>query len=581
MVTPPPRAAVHAATAGRREWTALLVLLLALLLVSMDVSVLYFAVPFISRELAPSATEQLWIFDIYGFVLGGLLLTMGALGDRIGRRRLLLSGALAFGLASVLAAYATSPEMLIGARALLGVGGATLMPSTLALIRNLFHDARQRATAISIWSAVMVGGVAVGPVISGVLLEHFWWGSVFLVNLPAMVLLLALAPVLVPEFRNPGAGRFDWLSSLLSLAAILPVIYGIKELAADGYAPTSVLALAAGGAVGLYFVHRQRTVTHPLLDLTLFRRPGFGAAVATNLVAMFIMVGFAIFTTQYLQSVLGMSPLRAALWSLVPSLGVGIAAPLSVQLARRINRAYIIGAGFAVAAAGFLALSRLQSDTPLWGILIGAGVYATGVAMVSTLITDLVVGTAPPEQAGAASGLLECVQEFGGALGMALLGSVGTAVYRREFTDAVPSSVPASAVEHARETLGGAVAVSDQLPGQAGEAVLTAARDAFTHGMRTAAVAGLTVSLAAALLSFRRLRHAGATGGQYGVGIGNAGGTDAPDDAAPDDLAPDDAAHAGGGSGGAGDASGAAPVHTEAATPVGDVAAQEAPYSQR
>ena len=221
--------------AGRKEWTGLAVLALPLLLVSMDVSVLYFAVPFISRDLAPTATQQLWIFDIYGFVLAGLLLTMGSLGDRIGRRKLLLIGAVGFSLASLLAAYSQSAEMLIAARALLGVAGATLMPSTLGLIRNMFHDAKQRSTAIAIWTAVMTSGIAVGPVLSGILLEHFWWGSVFLINIPAMLLLLALGPVLLPEYRRPGSARFDLVSSGLSLATVLPVIYGIKEWAARGF----------------------------------------------------------------------------------------------------------------------------------------------------------------------------------------------------------------------------------------------------------------------------------------------------------------------------------------------------------
>src|ERR1700712_297288 len=222
--------------AGRKEWAALTVLLLPLLLVSMDVSVLYFAVPFSSEDLTPTATQQLWIFDVYGFVLAGLLLTMGSLGDRIGRRKLLLIGAVGFSLASLVAAYSQSAEMLIGARALLGVAGATLMPSTLGLIRNMFHDAKQRSTAIAIWTAVMTGGIALVPVLSGFLLEHFWWGSVFLINIPAMVLLLALGPVLVPEVRTPGRSRFDLVSSGLSLAAVLPIIYGIKEWAAQGFA---------------------------------------------------------------------------------------------------------------------------------------------------------------------------------------------------------------------------------------------------------------------------------------------------------------------------------------------------------
>src|SRR3954452_22390699 len=240
--------------AGRKEWIALGVLALPLLLVSMDVSVLCFAVPFISSVLGVSATEQLWIFDIYGFVLAGLLITMGSLGDRIGRRRLLLFGAIGFGVASVAAAYAQSPEQLIAARAVLGIGGATLMPSTLALIRNLFHDPAQRSKAIAFWSAVMMGGISLGPVLSGFLLEHFWWGSVFLINTPAMVLLLVLAPVLLPEFKAPAKGRFDLLSSVLSLAAALPVIWGIKKCAADGFAMTPMVSIAAGLLVGVLFI---------------------------------------------------------------------------------------------------------------------------------------------------------------------------------------------------------------------------------------------------------------------------------------------------------------------------------------
>ncbi|AXK36199.1 MFS transporter [Streptomyces armeniacus] len=497
----------RAGRAGRMEWAALAVLLLPLLLVSMDVSVLYFAVPFISRELGPSATEQLWIFDIYGFVLGGLLLTMGALGDRVGRRRLLLTGAAAFGAASVAAAYATTPGMLIAARALLGIGGATLMPSTLGLIRDLFRDAKQRATAISIWSAVLTGGVALGPVLSGVLLEHFWWGSVFLMNLPAMVLLLALAPALVPESRNPyTAARFDWPGSLLSLAAILPVIYGVKELAAHGWAFGPVLALAAGLAFAAAFLRRQRTAAHPMIDLALFRSPGFGAALGTNLVAMFVMVGFAIFTTQYLQSVLAMSPLEAALWSLVPSGSVGVAAPAAVQLARRVPRAYVISGGFAAAALGFLVLTQLRAGSPLVLVLAGAGVYAMGVAVVMTLVTDLVLGAAPAEQAGTASGLLESVTEFGGALGMAVLGSVGAAVYRHQAADTLPGGLPGDAADAARETLGGAGAVAGRLPEPTGDALLTAARAAFTDGMNAAAVAGAVLTATAAVATARALR---------------------------------------------------------------------------
>ena len=321
-----------AARAGAREWTGLGVLLLPLLIVSMDVSVLYFAVPFISRSLQPSSAEQLWIFDSYGFVLAGLLITMGALGDRIGRRRLLLIGAIAFSLASAGAAYSHSAAELIAARAVQGVAGATLMPSTLALIRNMFLNEKQRRTAIGIWTGATMSGIALGPVLSGFLLEHFWWGSVFLINIPVMIMLVALGPALVLEFRAQQPGRFDRISSLLSLGAVLPVVYGMQEIAASGASALRIGAIAAGVPVGASFLWRQARRPNPMVDLTLFRSRGFSGAVALNLVSMFAVVGFAIFATQYLQSVRGMSPFSAALWSMVPMCGTGIAVPLSQLL---------------------------------------------------------------------------------------------------------------------------------------------------------------------------------------------------------------------------------------------------------
>ncbi|MEU0459109.1 MFS transporter [Streptomyces sp. NPDC006129] len=445
------------ALAGRREWTALGVLMLPLLLVSMDVSVLYFAIPAISADLEPSATQQLWIFDIYGFVLAGLLMTMGALGDRIGRRRLLLIGAAAFGTASLVAAYANSAETLIAARALLGIGGATLMPSTMALVRTMFTDPGQRAKAIGLWSGVMTAGIALGSVMSGVLVEHFWWGSVFLVNLPAMVMLLILGPLLLPESKNPHPGRFDWLSVPLSMAAVLPVIYGLKELASEGWHVRYAMSVSAGLLFAALFVHRQRTTASPLISPELFRRRGFSPALVLNLVAAFGMMGSAFFTTQYIQSVLDKSPLEAALWSLLPSVPIGLAAPVSAQLVQRgVPRAYVVGGGFAVTACGYVLLA-LTSTRSLWLLLAACAVLACGIVAVMSLVVDMAMSVAPVEKAGAASSLLETGTEFGGALSMAFLGSIGTAVYRHRIPDAAPGP--------ARETLGGALAVAEQLPG--------------------------------------------------------------------------------------------------------------------
>jgi MFS transporter, DHA2 family, multidrug resistance protein len=497
------------AKAGRKEWTGLGVLLLPLLLVSMDVSVLYFAVPFIARDLQPSSTQQLWIFDVYGFVLAGLLITMGSLGDRIGRRRLLLIGAVAFSLASLGAAYSQTAEQLIAARAVQGIAGATLMPSTLALIRNMFHDEKQRRTAIAVWTGGTMSGIALGPVLSGVLLNHFWWGSVFLINVPFMVLLLALAPALVPEFRAPQAGRFDLISSILSLGAVLPAIYGIKEIAANGVDLARCLWIAAGLAVGAAFIVRQARSPAPMIDLRLFRSRGFTGSVAMNLVAMFAIVGFAIFTTQYLQSVLGMSPLTAALWSLVPMAGTMTAAMATRVLVQRFDRAYVAAGGFGISGAGFAALTQLHARSPIAFLLIAATIYAGGIVGVMTVGNELIMGAVPPERAGAAAAVVETATEFGAALGIAVLGSVGIAAYRSSLAVSAPAGTPPEALAAARDTLGGAVTVAGQLPGRIGAGLLEAARAAFTHGLNNAALGAAIVMVLAAVLSavfFRGVR---------------------------------------------------------------------------
>ena len=482
----------------------------------MDVSVLYFAVPFISAALHPSSTQQLWILDMYGFVLAGLLITMGALGDRIGRRRLLLIGAVAFGAASVLAAYSTSAAMLIGARAVLGLGGATLMPSTLGLIRTMFKDAAQRTKAVTAWTGVMTAGVALGPVLSGVLLEHFWWGSVFLVNLPAMALLLLLGPLLLPAGRAAAMGTarepFDIVSSLLSLGAILPVIYGIKELANDGFSALPLVALILGLAVGAVFVRRQHVHPGALLDLELFRRRAFSGALLMNTLAMVAMVGIAVFTTQYLEAVLGLSPLVGALWSLLPSVAVGGCAPLGAALARTVNKAWILALGFTVAAVGLLVMTRAQVHSGLWVVLVGAALEAGGLVMTMSVVSVMVLNAAPEERAGSAAAVMESFTEFGGALGMALLGTVGAAVYRGDALKLLPSWLSGGARDAARQTLGGAQEVAAQLPGGAkgeqGAQVVAAARDAFAHGMHAATAAGAVLMLLSAVLAVALLRRA-------------------------------------------------------------------------
>ncbi|EME98744.1 MFS transporter [Streptomyces mobaraensis NBRC 13819 = DSM 40847] len=491
--------------AGRKEWTAFAVLLLPLLLVSMDTSVLFFAVPAITRDLGASSTQQLWIFDSYAFALAGLLMTMGSLGDRIGRRRLLLLGAAAFGTASVAAAYAQSAEMLIAARFVLGIGGATLMPSTMGLVRNMFRDDAQRAKAVGIWSAAMAGGIALGSVLGGVMLKHFWWGSVFLLNVPAMVLLLVCAPLLVPEFKDPRPGRFDLASVVLSMGAVLPTIYGVKEMAADGFAVSRLLWVLAGLALGVAFVRRQRGGRSAMISRELFRHRAFGAGIGLNTLAMFAMMGSSYFTTQYLQSVLGKGPLEAALWGTLPSLAVGAAGPLATVAAQRVDRAYVIATGFVITAAGFALLLGTDASS-LTLTLISCAVIACGIVTVAALVSDLALGATPPEKAGSAAALLETGQEFGGALGMAVFGTIGMAVYRHDVSDGLSPTLPHGELATVRETLTGATAVAGRLPGRSGAVVLSVARDGFVHGMHVAAVGAALVLLTGAAVSVRLLR---------------------------------------------------------------------------
>src|SRR5687768_15395654 len=286
--------------ATRREWIGLAVIALPCLLYSMDLTVLHLAVPELTVDLQPTAAQLLWIIDIYGFMVAGSLIAAGTLGDRIGRRRLLLAGAAFFGVASVLAAFSTSAEMLIATRALLGLAGATVAPSTLSLIRNMFLDPRQRTTAISLWIMSFSLGGLIGPLVGGVLLEWFWWGSVFLLAVPVMALLLVVGPRLLPEYRDPNAGRLDLGSAALSLAAVLVVIYGLKQLAQDGPGWSPALAILAGLAVGVVFVRRQHRLADPLIDVRLFANRAFSAALATNVLSFFVIFGSFLFIAQYL-----------------------------------------------------------------------------------------------------------------------------------------------------------------------------------------------------------------------------------------------------------------------------------------
>ncbi|MFF8596181.1 MFS transporter [Streptomyces sp. NPDC015220] len=476
---------------GPGRWLALGVLVLAVLLVAVDATVLGLATPYISEDLKPSGTQLLWIGDVYSFVIAGLLVSMGSLGDRVGRKRVLLGGATAFGAISVLNAYATTPETMILARALLGVAGATLMPATLALIRNLFHDPRERSLAVGIWGATASAGTAVGPIAGGFLLEHFWWGSVFLINLPVMAVLVLVGSRLLPESRNPDPGPWDLAGVLLSLVGMIGVVYAVKEAAAHGFGWT-VLGTGLLGAAALYwFVRRQLTLPAPLLDVRLFSSRGFSGAVLADLLTVLGMSGLVFFLSQYLQLVQGRRPFEAGLAELPAAVGAVAAGLVAGRAARRFSVRAVVCGGLAAVGLALAVLTTLSASTGY--PLLGAALLVVGVGagFSFTVTADVILAGVPKEQAGAASAVSETAYELGAALGIALLGSIVTAAYR-DFTG--PSGTPAQA----HESLGGAVQAAAGLPADTADALLAAARDSFVHGLHLASGAGAVVLLTAA-----------------------------------------------------------------------------------
>ncbi|SEL76850.1 MFS transporter [Rhodococcus maanshanensis] len=489
--------------ASARDWVGLVVLALSVLLISVDATVLDLAMPSISAHLEPSSTQLLWIIDVYSFVLAGLLVTMGTLGDRIGRRRLLLIGAAGFGIASMIAAWSVSPEMLIAARVLQGISGATLMPATLGLIRTIFVNPHQRTTAIGVWGAMAGGGAAAGPLVGGWLLEHFWWGSVFLINIPVMAVLIIVGPMVIAEAKDPNPGRFDLVSAGLSMLAMIPLVYAVKESVVHG--PTVTLAVigAVGAAAGWAFIHRQRTRPDPMLDLSLFARPAFSTAVMTNLLSVFALSGVLFFGSQYLQLVLGKTPLQAGLLML-PGTAMSVLFSLTAAwLVRRWQPGVVLSIGLAVSSIGAAAMLWLHADGGAGLFIAAFMLIGSGVGIALTLTSDLVVGAVEPERAGAASAVSETAYELGVALGVAVLGSVVLAIFRKGLD---VSALGADAAHSAQETLGGAVGVAKAAPDAIGAQLLDSAHLSFVSGMHVAAAATAIILLANAVLVYRMMR---------------------------------------------------------------------------
>ncbi|GAA5149485.1 MFS transporter [Microbacterium pseudoresistens] len=494
--------------AGARAWLALVVLMLPVLLVSVDNTVLAFALPEISLALAPSSAEQLWIIDVYPLVLAGLLVTMGSLGDRFGRRRMLLIGSTGFAVLSILAAFAPTAILLIAARALLGVFGAMLMPSTLSLLRTIFRDRDQRRLAIAVWASAFSAGSALGPIVGGLLLEHFGWGSVFLLAVPVLIPLLIGAPLLVPESRTPDAGRVDVVSIALSMATMIPIVYAIKALAVDG--PTVVAGLWAllGLVMGMLFVRRQLRSDDPMLDMALFRRGSFSGAILVNLLSVVALVGFIYFVSQHLQLILGLSPMQSGL-ALVPGMAATVIAGLVVvPIARRVAPHVLIPVALLFSVVGYIAVALATADHGVLPLVAAFAALGIGIGAAETVSNELILSNAPSSKAGAASAVSETAYELGAVLGTAVLGGLITAIYRSLLV--LPAGLDAASAADARETLAGAHVVADGLPSKLAAQVRDAAAAAFESGVTVVSYLGAALVFVAVVIAAVTLRRSAA-----------------------------------------------------------------------
>ncbi|RYF97218.1 MAG: MFS transporter [Chitinophagaceae bacterium] len=493
-----------ASRATRKEWIGLIIIALPCIVYAMDLTVLNLAVPFISADLKPKSSELLWIIDIYGFMVAGMLITMGTLGDKIGRRKLLMIGAAFFAITSVIAAFSTSAIMLIIARALLGLAGATVAPSTLSLIRNMFPDEKQRTFAIGVWITSYSVGGAIGPLVGGTLLDYYSWQSVFLVSVPVMILLLITAPFLLPEYKDPNAGKLDLLSAGQSIAAILSVIFGLKKIAEEGLTLQAATSIVMGVVFTWLFIRRQNKLSSPLIDLKLFRIPRFSISLLAYMTAAFVSFGGSVFLAQYLQLVIGLSPLRAGLWMLPWTIGFIIGSLLTPFMIKYVRPVKLMTIGFIAAAIGYAIIMQLDTLPTFVVLVTGSLITSISMAPVFTLTTDFILNAAPPEKTGAASAISETSAEMGGALGIAILGSIGTAIYRLRLSSGLSGSVPRSVIDASEDTLGAALNEAQQLK-QNGDVLRRVAQESFTDALQIILLVSAVLSAILAIIIYLKL----------------------------------------------------------------------------
>ncbi len=495
--------------AGAREWAALTVLMLPVLMVSVDNTVLTFALPEISVDLRPTGAQLLWMVDIYAIMLAGLLIAMGSLGDRVGRRRLLLIGAVGFGVTSVVAAYSRSPETLVAARLLLGVFGATLMPSTLSLLRNIFTHPGDRRMAIAAWAAMFSGGAVLGPVLGGWLLGHFWWGSVFLINVPVVLVLVPLALLWLPESRDPSPGPLDLPAIVLSMAAMLPFVWCIKHVAHHGFDTAGAVALAVAVVSGRTLVRRLRRSAHPMIDLTLFGNRVFSGAIVANLLSLMALTGFLFMGAQLLQLVLGLSAMDAAL-VLLPGLVITMLGGFgAVALMRWFSARVLVAASFGASALGYLVMA-VTTVPSVASVATAFALMGIGIGLAETITNDLMLSAVPPQRAGSAAAISETAYELGAVLGTVVLGTTLTAIFRSHLT--VPAVARFGERDGSFETLGSTLATAERYPNEVGEQLRASAAAAFDLGVQTTSAVAIVVVIGAALVGWRSLRGVGPTG---------------------------------------------------------------------
>jgi len=488
-----------------RRWGTLAICATAALLLGIDNTVLNLAIPDLVQAMRPSTTQVLWIADAYSFALGSLLVVMGSLGDRIGRKRLLLIGAGCFGLASLLTAYSGNPDLLIAARMLQGAAGATVMPSTASLIRSTFAEPKQRTLAMGIFAGVGGAGFALGPVIGGLLLDHFWWGSVFLINIPVMLLILVLGPVLLVESRNPAPGRFDLLSLLLSVVGLFSVIYAIQTGAHDGFTEPQVLTAAVVGVLALAaFGLRQSRIGNPMIDLPLLRNRAFAGSVGANLITILSVSALSLAFSQYFQDVRGWTPLHTGLALLAGPVGAMIGGPGCAAVIKWLGRAATVSLGLGLMAVSMAVFALVGIHTPYLELAPAVVVNGIGMGLIFGTTNDTMLATAPKERAGGAAAIGETAMELGSGLGIAVLGSILTSAYRSGLH--LPAGLLPASAAAARETVGGGMATGAALPAPQGPALVASAQQAFVHGMHLAILIGAVLLACGAVATLFALR---------------------------------------------------------------------------